>query len=94
MFGWKFDTWEGPFDYWLITTGKETDPGMNGGLNKREKANPVGTVNTIEVESVDQAVCDIVKFGGKIIREKTPVPGCVTSHTAKTRREAVWDYGE
>ena len=75
VFGWKFDKWEGPFDYWLVTTGKETDPGINGGLNKREEANPVGTVNTIDVESVDRALHDIVKFGGKIIRDKTPIPG-------------------
>ena len=23
VFGWKIEKWEGPFDYWLVTTGEE-----------------------------------------------------------------------
>jgi hypothetical protein len=35
VFGWKFDKWEGPMPYWLITTGPEGQPGINGGLMPR-----------------------------------------------------------
>ena len=31
-FGWKIDKWEGPVDYWLVTTGTEDEPGIDGGL--------------------------------------------------------------
>lgn len=35
VFGWKIEKWKGPVDYWLITTGKEKEPGIDGGLAKR-----------------------------------------------------------
>ena len=75
VFGWKFEKWEGPFDYWLVTTGDDTEPGINGGLNRKMGTSPVRTVNTIAVESVDAIIKKIVTNGGKVIREKTAIPG-------------------
>lgn len=75
IFGWKFEKGEVPFDYWLISTGKESDPGINGGLNRKQGAVPACPVNTIQVESVDSTIRKIVKLGGKVIREKSPIPG-------------------
>ncbi len=75
VFGWKFEKWQGPFDYWLITTGEETEPGINGGLNRTREAHSKCTVNTIDVDSIDNAVKKIVKNGGKVLQEKTPIPG-------------------
>jgi len=74
VFGWKIEKWKGPIDYWLIMTGKEKDPGIDGGLSKRTEAEP-STVNTIDVPSVDKYVKKIVESGGKIIRPKMAVPG-------------------
>ena len=34
LFGWSFNKWEGG-DYWLIHTGPEEKPGINGGLLPR-----------------------------------------------------------
>jgi hypothetical protein len=32
VFGWKFKKFEGgPVEYWLVTTGEDKDPGINGG---------------------------------------------------------------
>jgi predicted enzyme related to lactoylglutathione lyase len=75
VFGWKFEKWQGPFDYWLITTGDDTEPGINGGLNRKISTNQICTVNTIAVESIDSTLKKIVKNGGKVIREKTAIPG-------------------
>jgi predicted enzyme related to lactoylglutathione lyase len=75
IFGWKFEKAEVPFDYWLISTGKEADPGINGGLNRKPDAGPACTVNTIQVDSVDSTIRKIVKRGGKVIRDKSPIPG-------------------
>src|SRR5204863_10015325 len=33
-FGWKIEKWPGPTDYWLVNTGAEGTPGINGGLMK------------------------------------------------------------
>ena len=32
VFGWDIQKWEGPVDYWLVTTGDASTPGINGGL--------------------------------------------------------------
>lgn len=73
VFGWKIEKWEGPVEYWLITTGEESQPGINGGLMRRE--NSETTINTVEVSSVDEFVEKIVKAGGKVVRPKSAVPG-------------------
>ena len=35
VFGWQFQKWEGPLEYWMIITGPEGTPGINGGLVNR-----------------------------------------------------------
>jgi hypothetical protein len=73
VFGWKFDKWPGPTEYWMVTTGKEGDVGINGGMLR--KPGPVAvTTNTIGVDSVDGAVAAVLKAGGKNIMPKTPIP--------------------
>lgn len=74
VFGWKIDKWEGPMDYWLITTGPSGEPGIDGGLGKRSEPGS-GTENTIGVDSVDEYLAKIVAHGGKVIRPKAAVPG-------------------
>ncbi|MFY9638587.1 MAG: VOC family protein, partial [Methanobacterium sp.] len=32
VFGWKVEKWEGPFDYWLVTTGEAEEPGIDGAI--------------------------------------------------------------
>jgi Predicted enzyme related to lactoylglutathione lyase len=70
VFGWKFEKWQGPFDYWLVKTGEDSEPGINGGLNRKMNTNQICTVNTIAVESIDSTIQKIVRNGGKVIREK------------------------
>ena len=36
VFGWKIEKWDGPIEYWMITTGKD-EPGIDGGLAIKEK---------------------------------------------------------
>jgi len=74
VFGWKIEKWEGPMDYWLIMTGDESEPGIDGGLGELEKGFP-HVVNTIDVKNVDEVIKKIEANGGKIIRPKQAVPG-------------------
>ncbi|MBS4016551.1 MAG: VOC family protein [Candidatus Latescibacteria bacterium] len=73
VFDWKFNNWGGPFEYWLITTGPDNKPGINGGLSKGEPSTAV--VNTIDVESLDDTIKMIEAHGGKITQPKGPIPG-------------------
>lgn len=74
VFGWKIEKWDGPTEYWLVTTGAEPEPGIDGGLGRRSEPG-AGTENTIGVDSVDQAVEKVVAHGGKVLRPKSAVPG-------------------
>jgi predicted enzyme related to lactoylglutathione lyase len=74
VFGWKIMKWDGPMDYWLVTTGKDNEPGINGGIT-RKSAPVTVTTNTIGVPSVDDYVKKIIKEGGKVIAPKMEVMG-------------------
>lgn len=38
IFGWKFEKWTGPIEYWMVTTADEKEPGINGCLSKRSES--------------------------------------------------------
>ena len=73
VFGWKFQKWEGPMPYWLITTGPDSEPGINGGLLPRPHPGaPV--VNTVSVASLDESIKTIESKGGKTVVPRMAVP--------------------
>jgi predicted enzyme related to lactoylglutathione lyase len=76
VFGWKIDKWEGPFDYWLVTTGEEDEPGINGAIMSKEMGEMVK--NTIGVDSFDEYAEKIEKAGGKMLMEKQTIPSVGT----------------
>jgi predicted enzyme related to lactoylglutathione lyase len=71
-FGWTFDKWAGPMDYWMIKTGD--GPGIDGGMMKRERPGQPGN-NVIAVPSVDDAIEAVVAAGGTEVMPKMAVPG-------------------
>lgn len=73
IFGWNFEKWDGPMDYWMITTGDKDEVGINGGMSKKE-GNNMMNVNTISVDSVDKTTKKLEKVGGKIIMPKMAIP--------------------
>ena len=74
VFNWTFEKWQGPMDYWLITTGPEDQPGIDGGLGLRQRPDE-RTTNTIDVDSVDDTVDRIVASGGRVVMPKHAIPG-------------------
>jgi len=74
VFGWKAQKWNGPFDYWLIKTGEPNEPGIDGGLARREHAGDSVT-NFVDVTSVADISTRIVVNGGKIVQPKRTIPG-------------------
>jgi len=74
LFGWKFQKWDGPMDYWIILTGQPGEPGIDGGLMpRRDPAQPC--VNTIGVANLDQSLHAADAAGGKCVVPKMPIPG-------------------
>ncbi len=74
VFGWRFQKWDGPIDYWLIMTGDEDEPGIDGGLGYEEEGFPK-MVNTIDVDDIDGIIKKIESKGGEIVSPKHAVPG-------------------
>lgn len=74
VFDWQIDKWEGPQDYWLIATGPEDKPGINGAIFVPRDPF-VGTVNTIEIESLDEFMEKVKSSGGEVVTEKMTIPG-------------------
>lgn len=74
VFGWKINKWEGPIEYWLVTTGAKEEPGIDGGIMRRE-GSAEHTVNTIDVPDVDEYVEKIEKAGGAVTQPKMAIPG-------------------
>src|SRR5207253_2810813 len=70
VFGWKFQKFEdGPMEYWLVTTGDDKEPGINGGLTRPREGQSPGTLNTVAVASLDQTIRKIEQRGGKSWRQ-------------------------
>lgn len=79
LFGWTFQKWEGPMDYWLVTTGPNDQPGINGGLVRRQGEIDgqavIAYVCTVDVENLDTSVQKALDNGGQIALPKMPIPG-------------------
>lgn len=80
-FNWKIEAWKSKdeknaMEYWMLMTGPDGTPGINGGMYKRPTDNPLHTFDcTISVDSIDKAVELVKKNGGTIRQEKTEIPG-------------------
>jgi predicted enzyme related to lactoylglutathione lyase len=80
LFGWQFTKWAGPMPYWLITTGPEGTPGINGGLMKRQHPvsgndGVIAYVCTVDVDNLDKSFARGPELGATVALPKMPVPG-------------------
>ena len=74
VFGWHIQKWEGPVEYWLVGTGDDSSPGIDGGL-MLTGAEIRGTINTVEVADIGAALARVVAHGGAVVLEKQAIPG-------------------
>ncbi len=78
VFGWQFEA-AGPPDFYLFTTGPETDPGLKHGLlAKRSGPAAQGSLNafrcTIGVRSIKDAMAAVESAGGKLRSPIVDIP--------------------
>lgn len=72
VFGWEFTKWDGPMEYWLITTGPDDEPGIMGGMSRRNGEHFSSNL-TISSKDVDADALNILKHGGKVTQAKHPI---------------------
>lgn len=82
VFGWSFKKFSGgPMAYWLVTTGSDKEPGIDGGLHPRLGPKPkpgqavVGYVCTMGVDDRDASLAKAVKAGANVCVAKMPIRG-------------------
>jgi uncharacterized protein len=75
-FGWEIATWGGPQGYWMATTGAADRPGIDGGFMHRHFQQAV--INTISVESLDEAIRRVESAGGSKVHGPHEIPGVGT----------------
>jgi predicted enzyme related to lactoylglutathione lyase len=79
VLGWEFTKWDGPMPYWVVKTGPESEPGINGGLMPRrgviDGEAVIAYVCTAQVSSVDDHTRKADAAGGIVVVPKMPIPG-------------------
>lgn len=81
VFGWEFTHLPPPMNYWLIKTGDDKEPGINGGLLPRRGPAPAEgqAVNaytcTVDVPNLDAFFERATKAGAGVALPKMAVPG-------------------
>jgi len=73
LLGWEIGRW-GEEEYWLADTGKEP-MGINGAIMRQSAPEQPRVVNTMGVESIDDAITKAVELGETIAMGKQEVPG-------------------
>lgn len=80
LFGWTFVRQEA-MDYWLIGTGPDDEPGIDGGLVRRPVPGPADSqaLNafpcTVQVEALDPTLQKADELGATVALPRMPVPG-------------------
>lgn len=72
-FGWKATRF-GTHEYWLVSTGDDDKPGINGGIMKKNHPQQPVT-NSIKVADLSEALKSIEANGGKVVVPRAPIPG-------------------
>lgn len=94
VFDWKIEKWD-PFEYWMVTTGKDNEPGINGAIMPNEF--DVSVMNTIHVDNYDESAKKIVNTDGKKNTEKRQVPGLGVTRSfqdTEGNKFAIIEYSE
>ena len=73
VFNWEITKWEGPQEYWIVKTGDNKEPGIDGAI-VRAVDDIKSIVNTIDVPDVDSYIVKIIENGGEILFDKMTIP--------------------
>lgn len=77
VLGWSFQKW-GDIDYYVVTTGEEGTPGINGGMLPRRGGSGdkvTAWVTTVGVDDLDATMAAVEANGGSIALPKEKMDG-------------------
>lgn len=79
VFGWRFERFAMPYEYYRIRAGDAQEAGIDGGIGATADAaisggNPL-TLITIPVPDLDEIMSRISLSGGVVLEPKMPIPG-------------------
>lgn len=79
VFGWSFERFPMPYEYYRIQAGAPEEPGIDGGIGaiadtKASDGKPLTQV-TIPVSNLDTQIALVNANGGQVIEEKVAIPG-------------------
>ncbi|HEY7563586.1 MAG TPA: VOC family protein [Acidimicrobiia bacterium] len=92
VFGWSFQKW-GDVDYYVITTGDEGTPGINGGMMPRQGGSGdkvIGWIVTVGVDNLDTTLSEIEANGGSLALPKQRMEGVGWVAYAKDTEENIF----
>ncbi len=79
VLGWKFERFPMPGEYYRITAGDASEPGIDGGIgavaDTTLSAGRPMTQVTIPVTGLDRGLAEVVAQGGSVVEPKTAIPG-------------------
>lgn len=79
LFGWKFERFQMPYEYYRIQAGPQSEPGIDGGIGSVKDA-PIAaglptTQLTVPVANLDETLAKVQASGGQVIEPRMPIPG-------------------
>lgn len=74
LFGWQIEDANVGMPYWLINTGQDPEPGIDGAIMARGGTADT-VVNTVAVNSVDDTLDHVKRLGGSAVTDVMPIPG-------------------
>lgn len=79
VFGWRFEKFPMPYEYYRIQAGPEGEPGIDGGIGALKDTPTAGgrpmTQVTVSVPDLDQSIAKVLESGGRVVEAKMQIPG-------------------
>lgn len=72
VFGWKVTKLDGQQPYWLVDPGP--GEGISGGITRRMSPSQ-SIMNSLEVESIETTIEQVLAAGGRLVAPKMAIPG-------------------
>ncbi|HZR03733.1 MAG TPA: VOC family protein [Burkholderiales bacterium] len=79
VFGWRFEKFPMPYEYYRIQAGPEGEAGIDGGIGA-VKDSPIAdgrpmTQMTVPVPNLEASIAKVLASGGQVVESRTAIPG-------------------
>ena len=79
VFGWRFERFPMPYEYYRIQAGAHNEQGIDGGIGALKDAPVAGgrpmTQMTVPVPDLEQSIATVLASGGRVVEQKLAIPG-------------------